>query len=317
MNPWRKASSLLQSVFQRLQHIPALGPALRITRDGLEGFFRDDCLVMAAAVSFYAVLSLIPFVLLVLAVAGFLLERAGQGAEGAALFEQVEAAARAALPFLQQDLLEQVRGLASNRGAFGLTGTFFLFLTAGLLFRSLELAFGRIFRAARRRSLFRSQALLLQLVFSLGLVLLAVHYLGVLALGWSTARDADFTRGVRQFLGGHVWLRLAATFLVAGGVFSLLTAYFSQRRLRWKALLSGGMLFSLLWMLAVRLFGLYLEKVARFSLLYGSLATLAVVVVWIFYSAAILLFCAELCSALQQRLEKDRAQQEGQVTGAG
>ncbi len=311
-NLWHRIRHGLQTLSGSLQRTPGLGPALQVGRDSVRGFFRDDCLVMAAAVSFYAVLSLIPFLLLVLSVAGFILEHAGRGAEGGALFQQVETAARAALPFLEQDLLEQVKRLASNRGAYGVTGMFFLLLTAGLLFRSMELAFGRVFRVDKRRSLLRSQMLLLLLVLALGLVLLSVHYLSVLALGFSSARGASFTRGVENFLHGHLLLRLLVTFLAAGGVFSLLSAYFSQRRLRWRALLAGGTVFSLLWMLAVRLFGLYLQNVARFSLLYGSLATLAVIVVWIFYSAVILLLCAELCSVLQHRWESGPAEVKGE-----
>ena len=68
-----------------------------------------------------------------------------------------------------------------------------------------------------------------------------------------------------------------------------------------RASIFGGVLFVILWLLAAKLFGLYLADLARFSLLYGSLAGLAIIVVWVFYSANILLLCAEFTRVLQER----------------
>jgi membrane protein len=284
----------------RLFVLPFLGPTARVIWESGQKFFRDDCLVLAGAVAFNAVLSLIPFALLLLTVAGYFFEYSGLAPEQ--IFSHLEAGVRSAIPFMEGDLLEQIKRIAASRRAFGLTGLAALLITTGMLFRSLELALGRVFDAPRRRSIWRSQFLLLLLVAALGLLLLLVHFVGVLLINLLAAREVDFSAEVEGFLQQHLLLRFVMNLVVAGGVFGLLVKYFSQQRVRWRALITGGLIFSLLWMLAVRLFGYYLEHLARFSLIYGSLAALAVMVLWTFYAAVILLVCAELSASINRRL---------------
>jgi len=51
---------------------------------------------------------------------------------------------------------------------------------------------------------------------------------------------------------------------------------------------------------AKQLFGWYILHPGRFSVLYGSLATLAIFLLWIYYTAAIFLFGGEIASLLEQ-----------------
>ena len=57
---------------------------------------------------------------------------------------------------------------------------------------------------------------------------------------------------------------------------------------------------SILWEVAKQLFGWYILHLGRFSVLYGSLATLAIFLVWIYYTAAIFLFGGEIARLLEQ-----------------
>lgn len=291
---------ILARLRQRIFALPVLGPVAQVVDESGRRFFADDCLVMAAAVAFNAVFSLIPFALLLLTVAGYFFEYSGLSPEQ--IFNHLEAAVRSAIPFVQRDLLEQIQKIAASRRALGITGLVTLLITAGMLFRSLELALGRVFDAPRRRALWRSQFLLLLLLIALGLLMLLSHFVGVLVINLLSAREMDFMTAVDKFLDRHVLLRFLLTLFVAGGVFSLIMKLFSQQRVRWKALAVGGVVFALLWMLAVRLFGYYLENLARFSIIYGSLTALAVIVVWIFYAALVLLICAELTAGINRRL---------------
>lgn len=305
MKPLKHLRAHLAWAGERLRvvwQLPVLGPGLRVAVDTVKGFIRDDGLVMAAAISFYSILSLIPFLLLLLSVAGFLLQHLGQDAVSQQqLYAQIEGYVRAVVPFLGDDLLERLRELTARRGAYGITGLVFIMVTAGLVFRSLELAYARIFDTPRRRSLMKSQLLFIVFLMALGLLLLGVHYLGVLSSSFYSARNSNFAQNLDFFLARHVLMRVLITVVVSSGVFVVLLKYFSREKVSLRHAAAGGLLFSAMWMLAVRLFGLYLEHVARFSLIYGSLATLAVMVVWIFYSACILLLCTEFCSVLRKR----------------
>lgn len=60
----------------------------------------------------------------------------------------------------------------------------------------------------------------------------------------------------------------------------------------------------LLWEIAKHLFGWYVLHLGRFSMIYGTLGTLAIFFLWIYYSAAILLLGGEIAFLLEQRAEK-------------
>ncbi|MBN2498791.1 MAG: YihY/virulence factor BrkB family protein [Deltaproteobacteria bacterium] len=252
---------------------------------------------MAAAIAFYAMLSLIPFIMLLLSCSGYLLEYLGQDyASREDLFEHIASYVRAVLPFAVEDFLERLRSITANRGAYGLTGLGVLVVTAGLVFRTLELAFSRIFKT-RRRSLVSYQLVFMAFVLAVGLILLGVHYLGTIASSLFSAPSTPFT----DLVTDYALVRFAMTIFFGTVVFAVLLKYFSRERVRTRAALLGGLLFALLWIVASKAFAYYLNHIARFSMLYGSLATLAVIVVWIFYSALILLLCTEFSCSLQNR----------------
>jgi len=113
---------------------------------------------------------------------------------------------------------------------------------------------------------------------------------------------------VEGVLGRHVVLRVAAGLLIASAVFVVLVKHFSRERIRLGPACAGGLLFALLWTIASQLFGYYLRHIAQFSLLYGSLASLAVIVVWFFYAALVLLLCCEFTGVLHRRAWRDGAE---------
>jgi membrane protein len=57
---------------------------------------------------------------------------------------------------------------------------------------------------------------------------------------------------------------------------------------------------TILWEVAKQLFAWYILHLGRFSFLYGSVATLAIFLLWIYYTAAIFLFGGEIASLLEQ-----------------
>ena len=73
-----------------------------------------------------------------------------------------------------------------------------------------------------------------------------------------------------------------------------------------------GILFSLCtWLLLSGAFALYVERVAHYAELYGSIATVVVVLLWLYISATMLVIGAEFNGALlQYRQEKGSSQKE-------
>lgn len=299
---WQRARAGLRQFGSRVYQVPYLHGVLSTSGESLRGFVRDDCHIMAAAISFYAVLSLLPLMLLLLSIAGYVLEYAGKEyASQQALFAHLAEYVRAVFPFTSEDFIQRLRSITMSRETFGVTGLLILFITASLVFRSLELAFARVFKTSRHRSLLGHQLLIVAFILAIGLLFLGIHYLTVVGSSVASGGGLGFATSFQEAMRHYLVLRFAVSLISGTLVFAVLLKYFSRERVRMRASLLGGLLFALLWILASKLFGYYLENLARFSMLYGSLATPAVIVVWTFYSACILLLCAEVAKVLQQR----------------
>lgn len=257
---------------------------------------------MTAAISFYAILSLIPFVLLLFSIVGYVVAHLGAGfSSEEELYAHLEKYIRAAVPFLSSDILTQLRGITLKRQAFGIAGLGALIFTAWSVFSTLELAFSKVFKTSRRRSIVMSNLFFIVFVAALGLVFLLVHY--VVVVGGSLYAGSDLPLGLqlKKVLTQYAWIRGSVTFVAVTIVFVVLLKYFSKEKVHLRYAFWGGLLFAGLWMLAIQVFGYYLRNFARYSMFYGSLATLITIVIWIYYSSCVLLLCAEFTDVLQHR----------------
>jgi membrane protein len=62
--------------------------------------------------------------------------------------------------------------------------------------------------------------------------------------------------------------------------------------------LVSALVFCLLWILARKLFSVYISHITEVNVLYGSLSSVIVILMWIFYSSLALLFSVEVLHAL-------------------
>jgi membrane protein len=256
-------------------------------------FINNEDWMNAAAVSFYAILSFIPFLLLMLSVLGFMSEaQTGQVALLDQLLEQFSDVA-----FLTPDLIAELRHLVAARGSIGVTGLVVLLIMGGAVFRGLEVSVGRIWRGGEIRKGGVKTVVLSRVLF--GAAAMAVCLFWALA-DWLLGAMTPMLNEVapEQLNGAWAWLGesvntgwFLARFLVAM-LFVGLLKYLTRWRVSWVAALRGGVMFSLLWAAAASLFRVYLEQ-SELSAVYGSFAALIVAVLWTFYSTFILLLSTE------------------------
>jgi Predicted membrane protein len=294
--------AIILGIANRVYQLPFLHGVLQTIGKTIKDFFDDDCHIMASAISFYAILSLIPFMLLLFSIIGYVVVHLGAGfSSEQELYAHLEEYIQGTVPFLTDDILAQLREITIHRQTFGISGLGALIFTAWSVFSTLELAFSRVFNTKRRRSIVMSNLLFIVFVVALGLVFLLVHYVVVVGKSLFVGSDLPLGLQLKELLTHYAWLRVGVTFVVATIVFVVLLKYFSKEKVKIRYALWGGLLFSGLWMMAIQVFGYYLENVASYSMLYGSLATLITIVIWIYYSSCVLLLCAEFTKVLQRR----------------
>ena len=267
---------------------------LHSLRRAIRAFGDNEDWMNAAAVSFYAILSFIPFLLLSLSVLGFVTHGHTQGSleQFDKLLEPVQG-----YGFLTPEVTMKLRDLVAARGAIGITGVVILTMMGGAVFRGLEVSVGRIWRGGViRRGSIRTVVISRLLVgaFAMAAVMLMI------VVDWVFSAGLPLLERFAPDLFLSTWaeverllpISLLLDRLVIAGAFVLLMKYLTRNRVRWVPALRGGVLFSLLWWLASAGFRVYLAN-AQLTAVYGAFSTLMIVVLWTFYSSIILLLSAE------------------------
>jgi membrane protein len=268
-----------------------------LLRDAGRKFYVDDCPTLAAAISFYALLSLIPVLFLVIAILGYVV---GSSQE---TFKAVLASAREFIPHLSEDFTRNLEWVVANRGRLSWLGLASLVIASGLVFHATEFALDRLFAVGKRRSFLRSRLLSMSIVVAMGAVLLFSFYVGLVFHTLNADPDLvplgkalvlPLARGLRVQYLTSVMLVLVS--------FTLALRVFPHVRVPWREAFLGACVGTVLWELARRFFLWYLANMAQFYVVYGSLGALVAVMVWIYMSATIFLYAAECVVLLGTRL---------------
>jgi membrane protein len=102
-------------------------------------------------------------------------------------------------------------------------------------------------------------------------------------------------------LGAYVLLALAA----AAAAASLYRWGPSRENARWEWITPGSLFSAVMWVILTAVFGFYTAKISNFNTTYGPLAAVAGFLTWLYLSAYVFLFGAELNAELEHQTAKD------------
>jgi membrane protein len=241
----------------------------------LRRFIDADLLAQSAGLAFYAVLSLAPLLLIVL----WLVSRLMPGAQEA-LMEQIGTLGGVDAERVARTIVDNARVTPGTGSIAGWWSTLLLFVGATAVFAQLQDVLNRIFRTDATR-LPGVLAWLRKRVFSFGLVF-ALGFLLLVSMTVSTALQLVFAR--------LDWVQPLIATVVSWCVyaigFALMYHYLPDRRVGWHRALGGGAATALLFVFGRVAIGWYLERADPGSA-YGSMGTLVLALVWIYYAALI------------------------------
>jgi YihY family inner membrane protein len=291
---------------------PVLGEVYELVDGSVGDYVRDHGLIYAAAVAFYALLSLIPLVILFASLGGYILH-AVAGAEGDidVLLEEIMTQIQVAIPYMDPSFKHDVRRIVENRRGLGLVGLSAVLVAASQVFRALEFSFARIFARSSHdavevnpqpRNLVLSKLLFGAFVTAtIGIFLVFRFVLGALR-EWAEELPASIGKYFTDSLATDSLLTrtLSALIIVLG--FTAVLRFFGGRRVKVRFAVLGGFLFSAMFIVAEWGFDFYLERWGDFGALYGSFAAIIVVVVWIFFISTLVLMCGQLVKTVQRRI---------------
>lgn len=292
---------------------PVLGEVYELLDGSLGDYARDHGPMYAAAVAFFAILSLIPLVVLLASVGGYAIHIAGGTEAGAdAILNDIIAQLERAIPYLGGGFSDDMRKIVAVRSELGLVGVGALMLTASQVFRGLEFAFARIFARANASWVIEDGAdmprnfVLSKLLFGAFLTALVVAFvvwrflLGMLR-HLAESLPPDLASALADPLAAGSWLGTVVESAILVGLYVVVLKAFTHKRVQMRFALAGGVLFLGLFAAARGLYDLYLEQITDLGAVYGSFATVMTVVLWIFYLSTIVIVCAYFARTLQRR----------------
>jgi membrane protein len=239
----------------------------------------------SAALAYYGLLSLFPLLLfLVFLGSQFLESEEAQVALNESLTEFLPAAADTVKQVVDQTI--------RARGSIGLIGGIGLLWTASTLFNQLTTSLNIIWSATprpfwRRRLVALFSVLTLAILFILSIALSALA-----AIPWPGQGTVIWQ-----------WLNFSVGLGITILLFWLLYHAIPNVTVHGKASLGGAILSALLWQAAKTIFGWYLASgFNTYGTVYGSLASVIALVLWVYISALILFLGAEFGASLQREV---------------
>jgi membrane protein len=264
-----------------------ISAARKMLVDTTLSFIDDEALSRGAAIAFYAITSLAPVLLIVIAVAGLVF---GQEAAQNAISGQFSAL----MGKQAADLLESVIASASAESSGVLAtivGMVTLIATASGVFGEMQAALNTIWKTRSRGTIL--SRLVRARIASLGLVG-ALGFLLIVSLAVSAGLTA-FANHLDTLPVGALFLSVlnfAISLLLFAVLFGAIYKVLPDRTLQWKDVVVGALMTSVLFNLGKTVIGWYLGSSAVASS-YGAAGGLIVLLLWVYYSAQIFLFGAE------------------------
>jgi len=268
------------------------GHIRKILQSTIGNYIASESLTRGAAIAFYAVTSLIPVLVMVVAIAGLVF---GETAARGAIVRQLAALIGSDGANLIQVAIDSASSSGSNAVAL-ILGVLILALTVSGVFGELQSALNAIWRIEDQTfsmfRLIRGRVVSIGLVVGLGFLLLVSLVIDAGVSAASGYIDRNFLYSAAFFSALNMMVSFALTWTLFAAIYRVLP----DKGLRWGDVLFGALVTAIAFEGGKHLIALYLGSSTIISS-YGAAGALASVLLWIYYSAQIFLLGASFTKA--------------------
>lgn len=274
-----------------------------LLKEAVAAWSRDYAPSMGAALSYYTVFSLAPLLFIVISVAGLLFgDEAARGEVFGQLRGLMGDEAAAAVEAMLAGLRTPERGATS-----AVVSAVLLFIGATTVFGELQDALDRIWQVPPRARAAGLWGLLHTRLLSFGMIL-GVAFLLMVSLVMSAAISALGKWWAGAFGSWEVLLQgvnAAVGYAMTTLVFALIYKVIPRVPVAWRDVWVGAAVTALLFTIGGTLIGLYIGK-SGIASGFGAAGSVAIIFVWVYYSAQIFLLGAEFTHAYARRCGSKR-----------
>lgn len=254
------------------------------------GFINDNGMKLSASLAYYTVFSLAPLLILVISLAGLFF---GNDAATNRLYPQIAQYVGSQAAVQIQDMLKSL-AFSGKTGLAVVVGVATLMIGASSIFVEIQDSLNIIWRVKAKPKkgwlkLLQNRFLSFSLIVSLGFLLLVSLVVNFIMDALSKQLGyflPDFTNVLIKCIN------LGITLIVISTLFGIIFKVLPDVKIRWKDVRSGAIFTAILFMLGQYGIGVYLRYTAQSSA-YGAAGSIILLLLWIYYTAAILYIGAE------------------------
>lgn len=274
--------------------LQALKNGWTILKAAFTGFMNDLALKYSASLAYYTIFSLAPLLLLMISLAGLVL---GKDAIQGKIFHEING-------LVGNDAAKQIQDMIKNLEMSGkstisvIIGIVTLIIGATTVFGEIQESINLIWQVKPKPKvgwikLVKDRLLSGSMIVTLGFLLMVSLLLNGALLALSDKLKTflpDIT--VLLFQG----INAVISFVVIAVLFGVIFKVLPDAKIRWRDVRSGAIFTTVLFMIGRFVIGIYISSSSTSST-YGAAGSLIVILLWVYYTAAILYFGAEFTRA--------------------
>jgi membrane protein len=270
--------------------LPILKNIGKILKGTFNGFIEDRALKLSAALSYYTIFSLAPLLLVLISLAGIFF---GREAIQGHVFTEINGLIGNQAAAQIQDIIRNME-LSGKTNLAIVIGAVTLIIGATSVFGEIQDSINMIWKVKAKPKrgwvkLLKDRLLSSSLIVGLGFLLVVSLLVNGALVALNDLLKVYFP-DVTVFVFHLV--NIAISFVVITVLFGVIFKVLPDAKIAWKDVRVGAFFTACLFMLGRYLIGLYIETTSAGSA-YGAAGSLIVILVWVYYTAAILYFGAE------------------------
>jgi membrane protein len=257
----------------------------------LKKFNDDRGFFLSSGITFNILINLIFLIMLLLSLVGTYLYNDQE------VFNHIRTYIRNMAPVLDPAIAQNLADVIQKRRITGVLGFIGLLWFSTWVFSALRIALNVVFQVEKSRGTLKGIGVDLLMILMTGMLLLvsmilssAVTYLQ----GWQEQLSLAIGPAIQWIM------KYLLPFPLTVCMYFLIYKIIPNKRVHFKSAFQAALFTGLLWELAKHLFSWYVIHLTEYSLVYGSLSTLVIFILWVYYSAAILVLGGEFAYFLEE-----------------
>jgi membrane protein len=268
-----------------------------LVKKTVQEFTTDNCPLLAAAISYYLLLSMFPFLLALTSLSSFFIDKP-------ALQEQIFQAFKYLIPVSQDFILNVTNSVIDERGAIGIVSIILLLVGCTAFFGSLRKSLNTAWGIHKSSSLIRSQLTNFAMILGAVLLLFVSHFITIILSISENILSTVTYQPVTNLVLLHL-LVVIIDIVLASLVFLVSYKFIPERRISWRDVWASALIGAVCFEIITILFILYIDTFNPYNLIYGSIGAVIALLIWTYLAALIFLFFAKI-SAVNLKIKNEQ-----------